>query len=792
MVPAEELLIKIKAIESLGGFDALEGKVKQAQTDMKAMESTTNASTRKMKTDLEQVNNTNFSGLNNKFKSTITSMTSTAASGAKAIKNSLESAVDGIDGAITSVTAGLGVMELFDKAMDKALTKTQLKNAKPKDYGTITDQYQQFTTKSSASDDDISKMLRYTYGGNSNETYKALNAIDAISYSADKLQRAEGIRGWGTYISGGWTAASGMMKDEPLTAAQQKELQGAKTYDERIKAMEDIAKQKGNVDKFGNSLSTTVDGPLGKYNQALAAEDAVIRGATSSFETLMTWIAPVIAGFMALDPSVQSTIGTILTAGIVITAVGAGLGILSKLLSPVWGGLTKIKDALTGAKDVKKGVDTLKNSLNGSKLTSTVNIKAATVNVNGKVTGTTPKTTTTTTPTKPTKTTPSGKGTSVGVLGMLGITAGTVGAEAAGLTYPVISSLQAWFDPKNKGLTSFQNLRSGYLAKDADAVLGMITGSDSNVAQTAVNRGNKYFKSKGITTGNQPGILDWLTGNKPKNNMNVPGILDIADWGKWLTDPVGGLTNLSSPSTGPYLSQKLFGGLGSLFSPANASPTGYNGNLTGSPTDIMPGTSVQSATINPPNGWKLPDISPDSILNTIKSSILGTLGLPGDMSWDKVEDTIKTKIFNILGLPGNLSWDQVKAVIKQKILNALGLPGDLSWSRVSGWVLGKVFGSLHLPGNLTWDMIRGWIINAVWKPGNTGGDSGADTGLGKGPYAETKYVASTSTTAANKTTSKTVIHAPITIESISNREEGDRAIQAITLHIKEHNDANGN
>ena len=127
-VPAEELLIKIKAVESVGGFDALEGKVKRAETDLKSMENTTNASARKMKTDLDQVNNSNFSSLNNKFSSTIKSMVSTSASGAKAIGQNLSSMTDGIDGALTSVTAGLGVMELFDKAMDKALTKTQLRS----------------------------------------------------------------------------------------------------------------------------------------------------------------------------------------------------------------------------------------------------------------------------------------------------------------------------------------------------------------------------------------------------------------------------------------------------------------------------------------------------------------------------------------------------------------------------------------------------------------------------------------------------------------------------------------
>ena len=782
MGAAEELLIKIKTVESLGGFDALEGKVKQAQTDMKAMESSTNASSKKMKTDLEQVNNTNFNNLNNKFKATITSMSSTAASGAKAIKNSLEGMVDGVDGAITSVTAGMGVMDLFEKSMSKALTTTQLKNAKPNDYNTIMDQYQRFTTASSASDEDINKMLRFTFQGNSNETYKALNAVDAISYSADKLQRAEGIRGWGTYLSGGWSAASGMMRDEPLTADQTKLLQGAKTYDERVAAMETIAKQKGNVDKFGNSLSTTVDGPLGKYNQTLAAQDAIVRGATTSFETLMSWISPVIAGFMALDPSVQGTIGTVLTAGIVVTAVGAGLGILSKLLSPVGSTamsvVSKLKSALSGADGVKDGVKTVKDALSGGKLTSTVNIKAATVNVNGKLTGTGTGDITGTGGKNGGKNTGTGgkSGNAGGLLALLGLSSGDIGAVAAGIAFPAIASGQAWFDKGNTGLNSFQDLRSQYLAADVDSVLGMFTGSNSTVAQDAANRGNSWIKGKGITTGNQPGIFDWLTGNKPSNNMNVPGILDLP-WGSIgnaLTDPMAFLTGISGTSGGPYLSQKLFGG---LFNPVSATSSGSSGHPSFQ-QDLAGLFDFSRFGITWPNidaqGWADTNLKKpvEDGWNNARNIVMSNPIIGGAI----------TAVTNLFKDPQK-AWNDARNYVSHSIIGQAWANAKALYDNVVNW----------------WNAARNYvktvpIIGQVYQyvTGDTGknaaGDN-ADLGYGTGPYYEPVITPSTKTT---KTTKQTIIHAPITIESISNREEGDRAITAVTNHLNQFNNDNGN
>lgn len=741
MMSPYELQIKLRTIAELGGFDALAAKAKQSESAMKGMENTTNAAAKKMKTDLDQVNNSNFNGLNNKFSSTIRSMVSTSASGAKAIGQNLSNMTDGIDGAITSVAAGMGVMELFDKAMDKSLSTTQLHNIKnEKDAQTVTDQWLKFTTASSASDDDISKMIRFTYQGNSNDTYRALNSLDAASYSADKLQRSEGIRGWGTYLTGGWSAAAGMMKDEPLTADQKKYLMAADTYEERMAALEKFSKEKGNLDAQGNSLSTTTEGTLGKYNQTLAAQDAIVRGATASFETLMTWIAPVIAAFMALDPSIQSTIGTVLTAGIVITAAAAGLGILVRVLSPVGNGvkagIDALKSALGGSSDVKKGMDNVKNALNGSKLTSTVNIKAATVNVNGKTTGTGPNnttttTTTTTTPPPSTWSKITGLGYKIANAG-IPLASGALGSYLATYGLPTSTRLSAMgmsaVGSVSRGLTSFGGslgipLQGLFLNQhpDVQGSGGLLSGNWSwDYAKKGI--GNVFPAD--ATNPNVKGSL--------ADQLNLPGWLN-GNAVPWL-DSLKGIT---MPDLGI---DKWF-------------------------QDFKPSQMITDWWNSTTSGWKLPDVSLQSILDTIKGFVLGTLGLPG-----------------------NLTWEQVKEEIRKKIFNALGLPGNLSWSRVGGWVLGKIYGFLGLPGNLSWGMIQGWIMDAVGLGGGNAAGENADAGYGTGPY----YEPVVTTTSSSKTTKQTVINAPITIESISNREEGDRAITAVTNHLNQFNNANGN
>ncbi|MGB9979371.1 hypothetical protein [Methanobacterium sp.] len=747
----EELLIKIRTASELGGFDNLGGKVKQAQTDMKAMENTTNASARKMKTDLEQVNNTNFNTLNNKFTSTVKSMVSTSASGAKAIASNLSSMTDGIDGAITSVAAGMGVMELFDKAMDKALTKTQLQNAKPQDYQKIMDQYQQFTVKSSASDDDISKILRYTYSGNSDMTYKAINSVDAISYSADKLQRQEGIRGWGTYLSGGWSAASGMMKDEPLTADQVKLLQGAQTYDERIKAMETIAAQKGNVDKFGNSLSTTVDGPLGKYNTALAAEDAIIRGATASFETLMTWIAPIISGFMALDPSVQSTIGTVLTAGIVVTAAAAGLGILVRVLSPVGsavsGGISKLKDALGDSKDIKDKISGLKDSLDAKKLVSTVSIKAATVNVNGKTTSSTSPPTTTTS-------TGNGKNTPVppvvpwwqsltGVLSMAGVNLG-VGSFAG-----AVKDRMNWYLPGEWGSSSSAAMTQSQMAQPATNTFGIGSLSGEGVGRTLWNMfmGGQDF---GTASGNAVQTM-YTQSQTPQGSGPL---------GAWLSGAAGNTSSWANDNIGKPLN------------------------------DWWNSWSLQGTGQGIDDWFKNAHPTQD-----ISYWANDNLGKPVNDAWNNARNTVMsnpviggaiTQVSNLLSDPQK-AWNDARTYVSHSIVGQAWADAYSLYSNVKSW----------------WDAARNYVSSHIIKPtpgigtGSNGGgggaiegaagDEGADTGYGIGPYYEP--VITTSTT---KTTKQTVIHAPINIETISNREEGDRAIKAVTNHLNQFNNANGN
>lgn len=487
----EELLLKIKTVENLGGLDKLSSK-------LRSTESLTKSASGNMKNNLNQINNVRFESLSNRFKGAISTMVTTASSGAKTISNDLQSMVSSTEGALAGITGAVGTGMLFEHGMEKALTQTQLKNVKPGEYKSIMDQYMSFTEKSSASDTDINKMLRFTYMGDASQTYKALNAVDAVSYSADKLQRQEGIRGWGTYLTGGWTAASGMMRDEPLTADQKKLLQGATTYDERVAAMETIAKQKGTVDKFGNSLSTTTDGPLGKYNKSLAVQDAIIRGATTSFDNLMATLEPLITWFAGLDQGTKDVIGTFLTIGAVGLTLATGLGALLLVLSPVTSGLGKLFSKLP--------VDL------PSWLTSTKDktINAVNVRVNGKtVTG------------GGTTTTPTG-GNKGGILPMItsALAYGT-GGLAIG---DAVSNygIGPFFDQVNKIMPGGG---IGAPFKSYHGILDFLGMGNSNysvlnyndrISANMKSYGAKTPKDSGIKWPTQPQIMEYIKKNIPK------------------------------------------------------------------------------------------------------------------------------------------------------------------------------------------------------------------------------------------------------------------------------------
>ena len=774
----EELLIKIRAASELGGFDALQGKVKQASTDMKGMESTTNASARKMKTDLEQVNNTNFSSMNSKFKSTISSMTSTAASGAKAIKTSLSSMVDGIDGAITTVAAGMGTMELFENAMSKALTTTQLKNAKPQDYSSIMSQYQKFTTASSASDDDINKMLRFTYSGNSDSTYKALNAVDAISYSADKLQRAEGIRGWGTYLSGGWSAASGMMRDEPLTGEQVKLLEGADTYEERIAAMETIAKQKGNVDKFGNSLSTTVDGPLGKYNQALAAEDAIIRGATTSFETLMTWISPVIFGFMSLDPGIQSIIGTILTAGIVVTAGATGLGLLIKVLSPVYDGFTKVKDALGGAKEIKNKISGLKDSLDGKKLVGSVSIKATSVYVNGKTTGTTGTGGTTTTTTG--GTTGKGGSTSSGsrLSGLLPIAVG--GLEAGGIAGLLGVGATALFQGFSPDVS--KELSGLGLKGSAQNVLDI---GNMNTLGLMGSIGSQFFHF-GEGPVSQATYDESSSMAKEAQKRNLGDMQDVrgAIWGNltstgsWLQGAGG---NTQTWLGGAYNNTRDFFDSSKDWKMPDL---GIDKWLQ----DAHPTEDLKNWFTDTTKDWKLPNIDTGGAINTLKTDV--TNGWNGAKNWVMSNPVIGgaiTEVSNLFNDPHKFWSDAKSWVLSNPTVGKAWADAYALYSNVKSW----------------WDAARKYVRDHTITPGiGTGSNGGGGGGFGspesvndelygQGPYYEPIVTTpSTNTTTTVKEDNSTTIN--LTVGNVDSDDRVDQVVNALTIAITNANNAKGN
>lgn len=760
MGAANELLIKIRTIESLGGFDSLEGKVKKAATDMKGMENTTNAAAKKMKTDLEQVNNSNFSSLNSKFTSTIRSMSSTAASGAKAIKSSLEGMTDGINGAITSVASGMGVMELFEKSMGKSLTSTQLHNAKPNDYNSIMDQYLKFTTASSASDDDINKMLRYTYSGNSSSTYKAINAVDAISYNADKLQRQEGIRGWGTYLSGGWTAASGMMRDEPLTADQVKLLQNAKTYDQRIAAMETIAKQKGNLDDKGNSLSTTTDGTLGKYNKTLAFADSIMRGATSTFETFMTTIDPVITGFNNLDQGTKDIIGGLLTWGVLLTAGAAGLGILSRALSPVYNALNNLRTssnkAVDASTDLVDGFDKSNKKISSSSSSfagrmSKIAVKALAITA-----------------------------VSVALMGSINTVGGDTKTDLANAYDKIGDHKKA--EEIRKGIPQPLKYGQAYDPNHTFKLPPQTQGTGTTEYSDKVPKNSTSVQAVSKSGLWDPsGILGLIGIKSPLDaTQHMNQALDPFGINGWINSGINWLTNSNPDQNKANLPQGP-----NLFSPASAASS----NL---PPATTPSNATSLTSVTNPNAWHLPDISPQSILDTIKSTI-------PIFNWQipNASDVLGQINQFIPQLPWHIpSSGEVLGWVNQHIPTLpWHIPGV---GEVGGWI------QRHIP-SVPWHIpslqsVYNMMKDAVWAylTGSTGGDD-PDQGLGQGPYVEkntntnlSDYVMPVTSTSNSTTKKETNYNVTVKVDTVDSDSRVDQIVRAVAIGLNNHNNANGN
>lgn len=334
------------------------------------------------------LNSVKFDNLSNRFDATIHKMQNSASAGVKSISNSFSSMEASINDVFATVAGGAGAYELFNYGMGKATTTAMLSNSKSKaDAATIMGQYQKYTVASSTSDSDINNILKYVVqSAKPTQTYKALNAIDAAAYTTDPIQRQELLRNFGNYLTNGYSAA--LFKGD-VTADQAKILAAAKTPEERIAAMEQIAKQKGSMTADGQNLSTEKTGPLGKYNKVLTASDTLMRGMSDGLDKLLTTAEPLLDWFNGLDSGTQTLIGNLITFGAAVTAVSGGVRILGSFLKPLGpafslvkkgigklGDVTGVTSKLSGLKDtIKKRVgdafsgagDTVKSKLKNVK-----------------------------------------------------------------------------------------------------------------------------------------------------------------------------------------------------------------------------------------------------------------------------------------------------------------------------------------------------------------------------------------------------------------------------------------
>lgn len=312
------------------------------------MQSSGNAGTRAIGNSLNMVNRVvNFEGMVSKFKGAMNSMGSAASAGAKSIKDKLQSGISATD-YMAAIFGGAIGNQLFEKAQGKATMLQMLSNKYGKSGSDYMAGYQKYTIASSTPDQQITNLMKYiTQSGiTSDKTYAALSSIDAAATSADPVQRHELLRNFGQYLTNGYSEAlfrGDVTKDEAA------KLKAAETPEERIAAMNELAKGRGNVDAFGNNLSTATTGPVAAFNAALVTMDTLTRGMVQGFNSLLVAVKPVFDWFNNLSPSAQNLIGqfAFFTAGLIVLI--STIGILYQVMSPVGGALLSLTRFVLGA-----------------------------------------------------------------------------------------------------------------------------------------------------------------------------------------------------------------------------------------------------------------------------------------------------------------------------------------------------------------------------------------------------------------------------------------------------------
>ncbi|WP_308572028.1 hypothetical protein [uncultured Methanobacterium sp.] len=228
----------------------------------------------------------NFNRISDKFNAIIQKMASSAKSGVSKIASSFSSMESGIEGILGTLTAGLGMSQLFEMGQAKAVTQQMLSNMGKNDFFRG---YEAYLLKSATSDADINRMFQWvaqTQGLQAKDVERALSAIDAASYSTDPINRLRDQTAWAKFIQGGWDTAAGAMRDEPLPDFIKRKMQEADTAEERIAVAEEFARLRGTMDAFGMNLSTTTEGAVGDFNAALVGVDNLSRALRDAFSYL--------------------------------------------------------------------------------------------------------------------------------------------------------------------------------------------------------------------------------------------------------------------------------------------------------------------------------------------------------------------------------------------------------------------------------------------------------------------------------------------------------------------------
>lgn len=694
----------------------------------------------------------NMDSLSANFNGNIQKMSTEAKAGGETIGRSLSSGIKnyftglGASDYMASIFGTMVLGSTWNYAQTLAGTKAQLGiKYDPKTAATYYGQEQQYTLKSSTSDQQIQSLLKYILAADdlkANQTYAALNAIDAAATTPDPIQRIERLRNYGQYLEGGADVKKifkGDVSDKQMDILEAANEKGATA---RIAAMETVAKQQGSITKFGESLSTITLDSLPKYDKAtqdairgqasyntlMAASDTVMRGMSQGMTTLVEFIAPAAQWFNNLGSDTQNLIGQIgFFTGALIVGVST-LKIFGSLMSPLFDGIKAVS---------KLSSLNLPSWLTGKEniVSSNVNVEGAEVIVGGA--------STTSTGGVIGGSSGTSKKQSVKLSGARGVASALVKSVIPlSIAVTLLASLDtAGSGGSNADLKTYceKHPNSAYCKKNKKAIDDGTKSPPPTPPQPVQkpNEGVKFHKP-GETVGPDKGKGTGPGGEKFTHTYNsayvtttpdIPGLsgihfpTSIADLQKMIPG-IPSLDQLQNPFAIPGLNRGFggigssFSGLGSWFMKSIQGPVGVNNgqgqgglldwllpkpasaastNGTTGPNGIVPGTETQSVQLNGGMQWP----TTQDILNGMG---LGNFQFP-TFAWPTIQD-----IENLLGL-SSFQLPQFKFPTLQDIEQWLHIPNFPNW-HIPG--LPDIQRWLHIPGFPNWHIpgltdIQRWL-----------------------------------------------------------------------------------